>query len=659
MMEEEQGGQERIFVGGLGGSVTEDDLHRLFTVVGGSVHGIDIIRTKGRSFAYVDFLPASDKSLSKLFATYNGCVWKGGKLKVHKAKQHYLVRMRREWAELEAAQLAAAEIKQQQTTQQAKTAPPNSTKQLRLFFPALRTVKALPFSGTGKHKYSFQRLQVPSLPLHFCDCEEHAVPDPSPHQLNQLSDHVINAKELTIMNKVMGKLLQKEVEHVSDDAQHNTTALPLSLPTQQHHESEAEEDDLIINIVSTKQEENVLSALQELRSSGTQVRTKINAPPNKKRKSLVNNNYCEIELEPHISAGKTDSKSRSNKLFEAQPEQPELSVQLSTAPVSWSQKCSWKQLVGHRDNSGFSVSRILTGRSSTAHTEPKTGTSDVQQSDTRNQDLASNGNSEGQLSEMEPHEESAEHKPTKSVSDSYTSGPIPSLHQELSWTQLTDENTGSVTEQAQPNSGAFEVPHSDSENQDLAKDGNLEGWLCQMEPVEENTEPQPQNALTNSTKSGRGASWRQKSSWTQLINDNTGSSFSITQILPAGTSFKQQGFQKPKGGDVMSSFGSKLKETVKQDNLTRGESSLGIIGKEGGRLPHSIPKQNQQISADNDSACAPDQGKTCDATPKQASTGNVNKGKTCSFVRSAASLNEWAKAKAALSGSRKRKNIDK
>ena len=114
-------------------------------------------------------------------------------------------------------------------------------------------MKALPFSGTGKHKYSFQRLQVPSLPLHFCDCEEHAVSDPSPHQLNQSSDHVINAKELTIMNEVMDKLLQKQVEHVSDDAELNTT--------QHHHESEAKEDDLIINIVSTKQDDESVKVL--------------------------------------------------------------------------------------------------------------------------------------------------------------------------------------------------------------------------------------------------------------------------------------------------------------------------------------------------------------------------------------------------------------
>ncbi|XP_061990358.1 protein REPRESSOR OF SILENCING 3 [Rosa rugosa] len=658
MMEVEQGGgRERIFVGGLGESVTEDDLQRLFTGVGGSVDGIDIIRTKGRSFAYVDFLPCSDKSLSKLFATYNGCVWKGGKLKLHKAKEHYLVRLRREWGEQENAQLAA-QIKQH-TTQEAKTASQHSTKQLRLFFPALRTVKALPFSGTGKHKYSFQRVQVPSLPLHFCDCEEHAVSDPSPDQQNQLpADHVINDKELSIMNKVMDKLLQKELEHVSDDADHNTTAspLPLPLPSEQHRElhlpteAEAEEDDLIINIVSSKHEENIVSALEELRSSGTQVCSKINGPPNKKRKSLLNKNYNEIELVPDIPGSNTDSKS--------QPDKPELGVQQSTAPVSWSQKCSWRQLVGHRDNSGFSVSHILTGRSSSNQMEPKSGSSDVHQSE----DLASDGNSEELLSEMEPLKGRSEHKPTKSVSDSYESGIVPSWHQELSLTQLTDENTGSVTEQAQPNSGsgAFEVPHSDSKNQDLARDGNLEGQLCEMELVEENADPQPQNALSNSTKSGRGASWRQKSSWTQLINDNTGSSFSITQVLPAGISFKQQGFQKPRGVDVMSSFGSKLKETVKQDKnkLTRGESSsLGIIGKEGDGLPRSTPKENQQIIAGNDNA--PDLGKICDLTPKQASTGTVDKGKTCLFVRSAASLNEWAKAKAALSGSRKRKNSNK
>lgn len=82
-----------------------------------------------------------------VYVQYNGCVWKGGKLKLHKAKEHYLVRLRQEWAEEEAAASVAADIKQQ-TTEEAKLASQHqqqNTKQLRLFFPALRTVMHFAF----------------------------------------------------------------------------------------------------------------------------------------------------------------------------------------------------------------------------------------------------------------------------------------------------------------------------------------------------------------------------------------------------------------------------------------------------------------------------------------------------------------------------------
>lgn len=59
----------RIFVGGLGESIVENEVSRIFESVGGVVEGVELVRTKGRSFAYVDFLPSSDKSLSKLFGT--------------------------------------------------------------------------------------------------------------------------------------------------------------------------------------------------------------------------------------------------------------------------------------------------------------------------------------------------------------------------------------------------------------------------------------------------------------------------------------------------------------------------------------------------------------------------------------------------------------
>lgn len=74
-------------------------------------------------------------------------MWKGGKLKLHKAKEHYLVRLRQEWAEEEAAAAAAsasvAADTKQKTTKEAKLASQHqqqNTKQLRLFFPALRAV---------------------------------------------------------------------------------------------------------------------------------------------------------------------------------------------------------------------------------------------------------------------------------------------------------------------------------------------------------------------------------------------------------------------------------------------------------------------------------------------------------------------------------------
>ena len=60
----------RIYVGGLGGNVTAEDLKNTFSSPQlGSVESVEIVRTKGRSFAYLDFVPSSDKGLAKLFST--------------------------------------------------------------------------------------------------------------------------------------------------------------------------------------------------------------------------------------------------------------------------------------------------------------------------------------------------------------------------------------------------------------------------------------------------------------------------------------------------------------------------------------------------------------------------------------------------------------
>lgn len=76
----------------------------------------------------------------------------------------------------------------------------------------------LPYKGSGKHKYSFQRVEVPStLPLHFCDCEEHCGPSELANQtyLSAL-DSAAHEKELSIMHSVMNKLLKESGEKVEE-----------------------------------------------------------------------------------------------------------------------------------------------------------------------------------------------------------------------------------------------------------------------------------------------------------------------------------------------------------------------------------------------------------------------------------------------------------
>lgn len=77
-------------------------------------------------------------------------------------------------------------------------------------------MKTLPFKGTGKHKYSFQRIEVPPLPLHFCDCEEHYESSKTVNQdyLSSLNKAAYE-KERSIMTSVMNKLFEQEENEIS------------------------------------------------------------------------------------------------------------------------------------------------------------------------------------------------------------------------------------------------------------------------------------------------------------------------------------------------------------------------------------------------------------------------------------------------------------
>ncbi|KAI4295263.1 hypothetical protein L6164_035327 [Bauhinia variegata] len=579
----------RIFVGGLGESVAAEDLQRLFASLG-SVEGVDIIRTKGRSFAYVNFLPSpsEQKSLSKLFNRYNGCLWKGGKLKLEKAKEHYLMLLKREW--MEDAELTSGESStcldsvRGVSSREIPNGESLKTKQLKIFFPKLKKVKSIPFSGTGKHKYSFQNVEVPALPVHFCDCEEHSSPSRTIRGKKNYDGEAesggMNDEEINIMKAVMNKLFEREKASntMHGKTEQDSLESPDNLQSGEYEDSETDDDDLIINIETKKKktaliggsQDQELERLLENQESGF-VETKIlveqpkknklelqerkDICPKKKRVSLVNS---ERERNDYVSAAPGDNKHKQQTFKDklgsgGQPTKLGDGYEESTK-ISWSQKSSWKDLLGERGNNAFNTSHIL---------------SDF-------------------------------------------------------------ENQGS--------DGLY-LPNSENNKiEPIERDGDPESALTKTQEL------QPMRKNEASNQSGRGAAWLQKRSWTQLVRENN-NSFSISQILPDST------FKNLKAKEPIKGISNDCKHDGGAKHTNKGHVS------DTSDLAKNIPEKNQHVGGNN-SVSDPLSERTC-TTSEETSIGDVKIGETCSFMRSAASLREWAKTKAAISGSLKRKRSEK
>ena len=77
---------------------------------------------------------------------YNGCLWKGGKLRLEKAREHYVARLKREWeedaaaAELVSSQPATTNIGADKLEEKPHTKESLKTKLLDIYFPRLRKV---------------------------------------------------------------------------------------------------------------------------------------------------------------------------------------------------------------------------------------------------------------------------------------------------------------------------------------------------------------------------------------------------------------------------------------------------------------------------------------------------------------------------------------
>ncbi|XP_004243671.1 protein REPRESSOR OF SILENCING 3-like [Solanum lycopersicum] len=714
----------RIYVGGLGESVTAEDLKKTFSTPQlGKVESMDIVRTKGRSFAYLDLLPSSDKSLPKLFSTYNGCMWKGGRLRIEKAKEHFFLHMKREWEEdatlaTTSTHLPVSEAERMDSLKSQKKDSKLDEAQIRIYFPKLGKIKPVSLRGTGKHKYSFQRVEVPSLPIHFCDCEEHSG---TTHMDKQKSlcnydskDGGMDEKELNIMNSVLNRIFEREnyseetprdfklskkvqssngtVDHLQNDknlvnqemvnddnlilnvvAGANDRMIMVKDPIQEamtaiqanedfvDQEMDDDDDNLIINVVAGAKDRNTMfkdptleaivaiqnSLSKESRLATDKQKQGKTMPSNRKRKAP-----SEVkDGEAHTLLSKAEAKQSLEVTRDSQ---------LLNRSAKLPKKSPWKDLVSASSGASFSVLDILP--SAIPGTEMQSGSNGVSEFSSDEKDEVANHEkvsdhleepdkveSEDEVSDQ--HEELDKVESEDEVSNDEE---VLDQHEQLDKVESEDEvsNDEKVFDQHE------ELDKAESEDE-LSNDEKASDQHEELDKVEYEEKVSDQHeeldkiATDNSPVDiyVRGAAWRQKSSWTELVRDATRSSFSISQILP-GLSLPKP--ELPVIGETVKAQKSNSMDKSDSQDVSVEEQNNVHFSKE---LP--VLDNYQQKETKKNEASAPTPEKEHVSASKQALVGDTNYSETCSFMKSAASMKEWTKTKAALSGSFKKKTNEK
>lgn len=530
-------------MGGLGERVIEEDLRKTFSSMG-SVESVNVIRTKGRSFAYINFLPSSQNSLAKLFSTYNGCSWKGGKLKLEKAKEHYVDRLKREWAEDAELENGAHDHGEVDGNIVASVEPTGNLdlekSQIRIFFPKLRKVKSLPLRGTGKHKYSFQRVEVPSLPVHMCDCcLEHSGPvqtcGEKLHNVD-IQDRGINEEEINMMNSVMNKILKRESCSRSEHS-----CLPRETNVQDSEMQDGVVNDEEINLID--------SDMKKLFNMGSSLKTEHDDPQDHSQQS---NPTTSFPVHYEIDNGTDDDDIKIN-LATGQDDAPFLD--------GWGLQTNLVNETA-RSNERLTVNGLATRRNQ-ASQEKKVKSSNKKRKSLSDEsiekDLASpKPKKKARLQIQSNNSEELLENPN-SVTDpgTKTSSKKIMWSQKSAWKELVGDCTTSsfsmshVTPDGKSNDE--ESPKTDNEGSSQGEEHKgvnnviLKKADRQSPPPKDPDEPltaHPTGQSSGADKSTRGSSWLQKSSWTQLVGGQSSSSFSISQIVPTNM-LEKQDFHKP------------------------------------------------------------------------------------------------------------------
>ncbi|XP_020587583.1 uncharacterized protein LOC110029575 [Phalaenopsis equestris] len=618
------GEAKRIFIGGVGAGVTASDLEHTFSPLG-MVHDVVFVRDNGRNFAFMDFEPSSDKSLSKLFSTYNGCTWKGGKLKLEIAKEHYFARLKREWAQ--DAKLASAPPPTKESLEFVNShSSSQENSQIRIFFPNLRKVKPLPFKGTGKHKYSFQRIEVPPLPIHFCDCEEHskALETTSHGYLSRLST-VVHEKERNIMTNVIDKLMRGDkVEISSNKNTQVATDLKISSPCNvdfylsDAEVSDADDDNLVMNI-GVGAEDDILMQLkggmtqlagEEFGSGNPQslegrlVQNKADSAkrkkfdvtnassikPNKKTRPIsadglpkpdpmiaVDQKFTSILAEPVPSTPLISSDGHASALMisteapnSEKQSKPNLSYALPAEGLSWLQKSSWKDLVRGKGSSSFSISNVLSNLPSVSPEMPKDSELDTIT-----------------LQKLESFGEKSNKE-------------VPQI--------------AHITPTIQ-----VETQHVESQN----------------------------TSNMSYAQPSYGQSWLQKSSWKDLVGGRSSSSFDISNVLSGSTSASTETLEaNAASGTIPTKISKTCAEKSKQKTPQIAQISPEIIPKPPICAEDLKNNKKESSSSVQDKHS---EGQTSGVQERRNERPEINFGEVCVFMRNE-SEQQWSKAKAALSG---------
>lgn len=135
-------------------------------------------------------------------------------------------------------------------------------------------MKPLPFSGCGKHKYSFRNIPVPPLPINFCDCELHYVSYDAPIETGGVDE-----KEFDLMHSVLNKLISKDESAAPNGNDHPSNVSDDILESDENPpNSEPDEDGIIINISGSMKESDFSWRSENKKISTYQVCLSFNFP---------------------------------------------------------------------------------------------------------------------------------------------------------------------------------------------------------------------------------------------------------------------------------------------------------------------------------------------------------------------------------------------